>query len=132
MEKRFFDLYVEVGDKIEAGEFKDALEDIFIFIKKVNKFFDDEKPWITVEKDKNKCIETLYTCVQIIANLSNLLEPFIPYSCDKIKGFLGIEERTWSFIEIKNPKIGDLEILFERIDKKKAVEEVIKLKEEKI
>lgn len=130
--KDFFDLYVEVGDKIEAGEFKDALEDIFIFIKKVNKFFDDEKPWITVEKDKNKCMETLYTCVQIIANLSNLLEPFIPYSCDKIKGFLGIEERTWSFIEIKNPKIGDLEILFERIDKKKAVEEVIKLKEEKI
>lgn len=129
--KDFFDLYVEVGEKIEMGEFKEALGYINRFIRKVNKFFDNEKPWITVEKDREKCIETLYTCVQIIINLSNLLEPFMPFTCNKIKGFLGMKEHTWSFVEIKSPKVSNLEILFERIDKKRAIQELTRLREER-
>ncbi|MDD7795105.1 methionine--tRNA ligase [Clostridium sp. 'White wine YQ'] len=130
--KEFFDLYVEVGEKIEDGEFRSSLEDIFTYIRKANKFFDDEKPWIKIEKDKKSCEKTLYTCVQIIANLSNLLEPFIPFSCEKIRKFLSIQVPTWSFIEIKEPKVGEVSVLFERIDKIKATEELIKLKEEKV
>ena len=126
-----FKLYCDVGDNIEEGNFKKALEYIFNFIKKSNKYFDDEKPWINIKKDRSKCQESMYTCVQIIANLSNLLEPFIPNSAQKLRGFLGIKEPVWMPIEIKEGKINNLEILFERIDKSVADEELARLKDEK-
>ena len=92
LKDEIFNLYFNVGDKIEEGKFKDGLQYIIKMIKKSNKYFDEEKPWVTFDSNKKKCSETLYICVQIIANLANLLEPFMPYSSEKIRGFLNIEE----------------------------------------
>ncbi|MGL5347157.1 MAG: methionine--tRNA ligase [Peptostreptococcaceae bacterium] len=124
-------LYFEVGDKIEEGHFNSALGDIMKFIKNANKMFDDNKPWVTIENDKRKCEDTIYSCIQIIANLSNLLDPFMPFSCEKIREFLDLDEPIWSYIEKSDSRIKDVEILFDRIDKKKAIDEVKKLKEER-
>lgn len=125
-------LYFEVGDKIEEGQFNSALNDIFNFIKKANKYFDNEKPWISIEKDRKKCEETIYVCIQIIVNISNLLEPFIPFTTKKIRRFLDLEDPIWSYIEKKQGNIKEIEILFERIDKKIAIDEVKRLKEKKL
>ena len=126
-----FNVYCNVGDNIEEGNFKKSLEYIFSLIKKANKYFDDEKPWINIKKDKKKCAESMYICIQIIANLSNLMEPFIPFACEKIRSFLGIKNPVWMPIEIKEGKINNLEILFERIDKKIIEEEIIRLKDKR-
>lgn len=131
LKDEILNLYFEVGDKIEEGMFNSALGDIMKFIKSANKMFDDNKPWVTIENDKKKCEDTIYSCIQIIANLSNLLEPFMPFSCEKIRGFLDLEEPIWSYIEKSDSRIKDVEILFDRIDKKKAIDEVKKLKEER-
>lgn len=79
-------LYEESGRLIEAGHLKDALEYIFSYVRKANQYFDLHKPWIQIKEDQQSCGSTLYTCVQIIANLANLLQPFLPFSCDKIRG----------------------------------------------
>ena len=64
-------------------------------------------------------------------NLSNLLEPFIPNTCEKIRKSLKIEEPIWSYTEQNNIKIYEIDILFNRIDKKRAIEEVSILKEKR-
>ncbi|MDO5518669.1 MAG: class I tRNA ligase family protein, partial [Clostridium sp.] len=128
---KLFDVYCKVGEKIEEGRFKSALEDIFSFIKDANKFFDSEKPWISIKQDKEKCAQSMYICIQIIANLSNLIEPFMPFSAEKIRGFLGIQKSAWMPIEVKSGKINNIEILFDRIDKNKADEELEYLKSKK-
>lgn len=121
-------LYIEAGEKIECGNFKGALEEIFATVRTANKYFDEEQPWIKVKDDKEACGNILYNCVQIIANLSNLLTPFIPFSCDKIRKFLGIESPCWKWIVAKNgSEVAKSEVLFQRIDKKKIDEEVEKL-----
>ncbi len=121
-------IYSFVGEKIENGEFKDALEGVFAFVRSANKYFDAEKPWIQVKEDVKACKNTLYTCVQIIANLSNLLYPFIPFASERIKGFLNINEFSWREIAVpQGTKINDIEILFERIDKKRIEEEIERL-----
>lgn len=125
---KMFKLYCDVGDNIEEGNFKKALEYVFSIIKDTNKYFDKEMPWINIKKDRAKCAQTMYVCVQIIANISNLLEPFMPFSAEKIRGFLGINEPVWMPIEIKEGKINNLQILFERIDKGIIEEEVKNLK----
>ena len=126
-----FKLYCDVGDNIEEGNFKKALEYIFSAIKKANKYFDDEKPWVNIKKDREKCAECMYTCIQIIANLSNLIEPFLPFAAKKIRGFLEIKNPMWMPIEIKEGKINNFNILFDRIDKNIAEEELGRLKDKK-
>ena len=131
LKNEILQLYFSVGDKIEDGEFKDGLQQIVKMIRKANKMFDEFEPWVKVKKDKVTCGQDLYVCIQLIANLSNLLEPFMPESSSKIRSFIGLNEATWSYVEIKSGEIDDISILFEKIDKKNAIEELNLMKEEK-
>lgn len=123
-------LYATAGSAIEQGNFKDALERIFAYIRSANKFFDDEQPWITVKSNPDRCNETMNACVQIIANLSNLLEPFLPFSSGKVRGFLSIGEPSWRVVDATaGLELKPVEILFERIDKKAVQQEEERLKQ---
>ena len=131
LKDEILNLYFNIGDNIEEGRFKNSLEDIFELIRRGNKIFDDEKPWITIDNNRKQCYQTIYTCTQIIVNLTNLLYPFMPFTCEKIAKALKLENPIWSFMEKKEGVIGDLDILFERIDKKRYIDEVKRLKEQK-
>lgn len=123
-------LFPVIGNLIEQGCFKEALDTIFTLIRAANKFFDEEQPWITLKNDISKCKETLNTCVQIIANFSQLLDPFIPFSSDIIRKILHIEKTEWQYTQVPDGlELGKVELLFERIDKQVIQEEEIKLKE---
>lgn len=110
-------LYTATGRRIENGAFKEAIGEIFDFIREANRFFDAQQPWITRTTDERACKNTLYQCVQIIANLAVLLFPFLPFSSEKVCGWLGIDNK-W---ERKSVPAGyalpETEILFRRIDK---------------
>ncbi|MFD1735493.1 methionine--tRNA ligase [Bacillus salitolerans] len=121
------ELYVSIGKGIEKGELKASLEELFEYIRAANKYFDETKPWQTYKEDINTCINTLYTCVQMIANLSNLLDPFLPFSTNRIREFLHLQEPTWSLIEVENVKVNHIVPLFERIDTTRIEEERRKL-----
>jgi methionyl-tRNA synthetase len=128
MMKEVYALYPSVGALIEQGCFKAALETIFACIRKVNKYFDEQQPWITVKSDIQKCRETMNTCVQITANLAVLLEPFLPFSSGKIKSMLSTDGSGWEPVSIPaGLKLGRVDILFERIDKKVIDEELGRL-----
>lgn len=125
-------LYQQSGALIEDGQLKEALELIFSFVRQSNKFFDEQKPWAQFKQNKELCGNTLYHCVQIIANLANLLQPFLPFSCEKIRGFLNLGPASWSFISVPvNQQINKIDLLFERIDPKQIDEEVHRLHKQK-
>lgn len=109
--------YSAVGKKIEAGQLKKSLRTVIDFARFGNKYFDDEKPWITVKTDRPTCENTLYNCVQIIINLAILLEPFVPFSSQKVIEWFNLD-RKWCPQEIEaGYQIPEIEILFERLDK---------------
>ncbi|KOP65541.1 methionyl-tRNA synthetase [Bacillus sp. FJAT-18019] len=123
-------LYHQAGTLIEKGRLKEALELIFSLVRLANKYFDEQKPWIQVKEDREACGNTLYTCVQIIANLVNLLQPFIPFSCDKIRGFLSLEQPAWKWCHVPAGRpLHGVELLFERIDPSRIEEETRRLGE---
>ncbi|CAN7657094.1 methionine--tRNA ligase [Paenibacillus sp. LjRoot56] len=123
------ELYIQCGDLVEKGKLKEALESVFAFIRSCNKYFDNEKPWNQIKENVDACSHTLHTCVQIIANLSNLLEPFLPFSCTKIRAFLGLSVPTWAYIECPAAReLTQVEVLFQRIDVNRIEEEVQRLK----
>lgn len=123
------DLYIRCGELIENGKLKEALETVFAFIRSCNKYFDEQKPWNQIKENVDSCSHTLSTCVQILANLSNLLEPFVPFSCIKIRGFLSLSVPTWKYVECPaGRELTQVEVLFQRIDVSRIEEEVHRLK----
>ena len=121
-------LFASVGGQIEKGAFKDALEEIFDFVRSANKFFDTRQPWITRNTDRAACENTLYQCVQIIANLAVLLAPFLPFSSEKVCGWLGLTNHWRKQSVPAGYRLPEVEILFQRIDRKVIEAETERLK----
>jgi len=120
-------LYQTTGSLIEKGAFKDALNGIFEFVRQANKYFDTETPWITRTSDQEACRNTLYQCVQMIANLAVLLRPFLPFSSEKICRWLSQDDK-WQLHEVRGGyHLPEIQILFERIDKSAVETETEKL-----
>lgn len=123
--------YTYVGEKFEEGSFKDALKYVFKIIAVANEYFDKEKPWILIDEDKEKCKNILYTCAQIVIVISKILNPIMPFTCERIRDFMGLSDISWKFNEVKNIKVKRVEFLFERINRKVAISELEKLKMKK-
>ncbi|MBE1445719.1 methionine--tRNA ligase [Paenibacillus sp. OAS669] len=121
-------LYTQTGALLEAGKCKAALENLFAFVRSANKYFDEQRPWLQVKEAPAAGANTLYTCVQIIANLSSLLAPFLPFSCSSIRSFLAIKEPSWSYFEAPSgTRLQSPEALFERIETSRIDEEMEQL-----
>ena len=127
IKEKIENIYLNIGQKIEDGHFKDALEIIFDFIRFGNKYYDSTEPWKTRVENKGKCYNTLYNCVQIIANLAVLLQPFLPFSSQKITKWLNLNNEWKPQYVKEGSKISDISILFERLDKNIIEEERRKL-----
>lgn len=108
--------YKEVSNLIENLEFRAATQKVMDLVEYANKFYDENKPWIQKKEDIEGFNNTIYTCTVIIANLSNLFEPFMPKSCKKIREYLKIQNPQWSFTTIEDGiKLENIEPLFNRI-----------------
>ena len=109
--------YERVSEYIENLEFKKACNKIVELIEIGNQYYDERKPWIQKRENPEEFNNTMYTCANIIANLSNLLEPIMPQTSNKVREYLKIENPSWKQLQIKERiSIENIEILFERID----------------
>lgn len=120
-------LYPKIGKLIEETHFKLGLDTLFEFIRSANKYFDIQQPWIQVKESPEDCQNTLVTCVYVIANLAQLLSPFLPFSSNEIKKTLGISELHWKPIYSYRTDLKNINPLFERIDVLTIENEVEKL-----
>ena len=108
-------IYKEISECIEKIEFRNATNKIIELLDYANKYYDDKKPWIQFKENKNEFDNIIYTCAVIIANISNVIEPFMPKTAEKIRNYLKIEQKTWNYIDIQEEvKLKNIEPLFER------------------
>lgn len=109
--------YKEIGTLIEKAELKQAIDEVFEYISLGNKYYDEKQPWVQVKENISEFNNITYTCVYMMANIANLVAPFMPLTSEKIKNFLGLKEFIWEEEKIAGDiKINNLELLFERID----------------
>ena len=108
--------YKEVAIAIEDLEFKLASDKVMQLVEYANKYYDENKPWIQKKENIEEFNNTIYTCANIIANLSNLFEPFMPEACSKIRAYLNLPKQKWEYVEItENINLSNIEPLFTRI-----------------
>lgn len=115
--------YILVGQQIERGNIKSALNSVFELVQFANKYYDEQQPWIQVKENMNAFNDTTYVCINLMANIANMLEPFMPKSSMKVKAMLGVEGKDWSQIVVEpNRKLENVDILFNRIETKELKE----------
>lgn len=111
------EIFDKVGSLIEDGELRSAVDTVTEYASFGNKYYDEKQPWVQVKEDENEFWKTTYTCVYMMANLANLLNPFIPESANKIKTMLHFKPYEWKAEEIKGDiTIQNLELLFNRME----------------
>lgn len=109
--------YEKVSEYIESLEFKKACNKIIELIEIGNQYYDERKPWIQKRENIEEFNNTIYTCANVIANLSILLEPIMPQTSNKVREYLKIQDPSWKQLQIKERiSLENIEILFERID----------------
>ena len=110
--------YQECGSLLEKGEIKAALERAFGLVRLLNRFFDLKKPWLTRDGDPDECDRTLATCLHGLINLSQLLSPFLPFSCAGIRRDLQVTEAPgWQYADCPCGRIlGETAVLFPRLE----------------
>jgi len=124
----------KIGAKIENFEFKSALQEVMKIAQEANRYFDHEEPWVTRKTNPLICERTMYVCMKIVTSLAVLIEPFLPFTADKIKKFINFKPQTWDDISSPDvaPTIGKVEILFKKIDDATIDLQVSKLKKREI
>jgi len=125
-----------VEKSMEAFRIREALVEAMGLARLGNKYLTDTEPWKVIRENPDRVKEILFTCLQITANLSGLLEPFLPFSMKKLRGFLNIEDIPWQAIGnidlvSEGHRLNEPTLLFEKINDKQVDYQVNKLLETK-
>ena len=112
----------KVEGYIENYRLQRALVSIMELVRKCNSFLSLEEPWHKVKTNRQEAGNTLYAVFYALRAVSVMLYPFLPFSAEKLLGYLGIEpgEIGWSQIGTSVPKkhsvAGEHAPLFFKID----------------
>ncbi len=110
-----------VEKSLENFRFREAVKLAMDLARLGNKYLADTEPWKVIKKDPDRVSTILNISLQISASLSILLEPFLPFSMEKLRRFLNFEKVDWSLIGEADlletgQMIGKPELLFEKIE----------------
>lgn len=106
---------------IENYHFREALKDAMNFARIGNKYLADSEPWKVVKTDPRRVETILNIALQITANIAIAIEPFMPFSSEKILKMLNVEKLGWDNLSTMDIlKVGHVistpTLLFEKIE----------------
>lgn len=120
------DTFKIVETNINSLNFSEALENIWKFIRRTNKYVDQTSPWILAKADKNRLKTVIYNLIESIRAISDLIQAFIPNTALKINEQIGYCNNYNKKVDIfgilkAGTKIKRDGNLFDRIDLKKEL-----------
>jgi methionyl-tRNA synthetase len=81
--------FESVGQFYETVKLRSALGEAVRLATEVNKYLDQAAPWKILKTDKNAAGTTIYTAMRVIDSLKVLLSPVLPFTCERLHGYLG-------------------------------------------
>ncbi len=111
----------EVERLLEAFRFRDAQKEAMNLARIGNKYLADSEPWKVIKTDPERVKTVLNLSLQLVANLAIAFEPFLPFSSEKLRDMLHIEEVEWDRLGSTellpaDHVLGKPELLFEKIE----------------
>lgn len=124
----------KMEENMEKLFFNNALEDIWVMIRRFNKYIDETMPWVLAkdEANKPKLAGVLYTLAEGLRIVSIMIEPFMPRTPELIWEQIGLsrgELTAWETIHTWGTMPNAVHAkkgtnMFPRIDKDKELAEL--------
>lgn len=120
-------------DNLEHYRFRDSLKEAMNLARLGNKYLTDTEPWKLAKTDMDRVATILNFSLDICAQLSIALEPFLPFSTAKLRHILNIREKhQWIDFAGKRllepgHQLNPAELLFEKIEDNVIDAQVAKL-----
>ena len=130
--EEFKDVKAEVERLIEGFRFRDAQKEAMNLARIGNKYLADSEPWKVIKTDPERVKTVLNLSLQLVANLAIAFEPFLPFSSEKLRQMLHIDEAQWDRLGATDllPErhvLGEPALLFEKIEDSVVEAQVQKL-----
>lgn len=111
----------EVERLLETFRFRDAQKEAMNLARIGNKYLADSEPWKVIKTDPERVKTVLNLSLQLVANLAIAFEPFLPFSSEKLRDMLHIEEAEWDRLGSTEllpagHVLGKPELLFEKVE----------------
>ena len=117
---------------IENYRFREALKEAMNLARLGNKYLAETEPWKLQKTDADRVKTIMNIALQITASLSIILEPFLPFTSEKIRKIINIDHLDWTLLGNydlleANHQINKAELLFSKIEDSEIEFQVNKL-----
>jgi methionyl-tRNA synthetase len=124
-----------IGAALEEFQVRRAVTELMDLARLGNKYFNDSAPWTSLKSDRARCATTLNTAIQLQMALAVLMDPFLPFSAERLWRMLNApgshQGQRWSDVPklrlSDNQPVGKREILFEKIEDAVIAAQIAKL-----
>ncbi|WP_286860486.1 methionine--tRNA ligase, partial [Proteiniphilum sp. UBA5510] len=125
-----------VERQLENYHFREAQKEAMNLARIGNKYLADTEPWKTAKADMERTATILNIALQITANLAIVMEPFLPFTAEKLLAFLRTDHLSWDHLGdfgllAEGHQLGKPELLFEKIEDETIEKQIQKLEETK-
>jgi len=132
----FKDVKAKVESYLESFKFREAQFEAMNLARIGNKYITDCEPWKVAKTDMDRVKTILYISLQLVANLSIAFEPFLPFSSERLRKMINIDNFEWDQLGSTNllkpgHQMGEPELLFEKIEDDVIAKQIQKLEDTK-
>lgn len=105
--------FERVGGLIERVQLRAALQETMKLATLVNQYLDQCAPWTAIKTDRQSAGLAIYTAVSAINSLKTIFAPFLPFTSERLHGFLGGKEPLFGqqFTESVSDSLGEHSVL---------------------
>jgi methionyl-tRNA synthetase len=126
----------KIAHSIENYRFREALAEVMNVARLGNKYLAETEPWKLIKTDEDRVRTILFISLQICANLQILIEPFMPFTSEKLMKMLLCGGHNWADAGTVNlikrgHQLAETELLFEKIDDEAIDFQIEKLNQSK-
>ncbi len=135
--KELLEIPERISKNMYAYKLREAQAEMMNLARLGNKYLADQEPWKLIKTDEERVKTILYLALQITAALSVASFPFIPDTSQKLQKILNFTSQDWTILNEFNilsagKTIGEIAILFPKIEDELVENEVAKLQNAKV
>ena len=117
----FVDVKGKVEHLLDQYKFRDAQKEAMELARIGNRYLAETEPWKLAKTDMGRVATILNLSLQLVANLSIVFEPFLPFSSKKLRGMLNLAAFEWASLGstellAEGHELGEVGLLFEKIE----------------